>query len=472
MHSYNLQAKLTSSNWHLMLIKGHCGIGKSNKLAEKIKTLCHSDGSSVLILIISDWRSLVYSQKVLFKEFKSYLELDIKKLNSKDTLKLIISPESIHKLGATGYDIIILDEFETIIQNFSRPTMKKLKLSYNIYKSLLQSALLILALDATLDLDSLHIRDKYYALIYINTKKWNAELIGALKQGLKVYILMFASAEIAEALYKELASHGYQDKCFFNELLETKKRDIFANINDAVANLNYLIATPVITCSISIIIENFDIMFAYFRTLASLTSNEAYQMLHYIKKLNQNVVHVLTDLCGDNLLTDCEDLLHFISYRCNVTEYPNLEEAHYNKTFTLDGKWIFKPNASLETHLYNASCHNASRNDFVDLLANRLSECSYDICVAKNCPSIDLKITENNKGKELLLNDIDPAWRLALQKYNLAFFYKKTPEDITENFVKKYSQKKMQNVYSALVQAVNPLDNLHKNYRFMVIGNL
>ncbi|CAG8797280.1 23778_t:CDS:2, partial [Dentiscutata erythropus] len=202
---YNLQAKLTSGNRHLMLIKGHCGVGKSNKTAEEIKTLCHSDG------------------------FKSYLKLDMKKLNPKDTPKLIISPESIHKLGATGYDIIILDEFETITQNFSGPTMKKLKLSHNVYKFLLQSALLILALDAILDSDSLihlqniskidaenstviwnqHIRDKRHTLIHINTKKWNAELIGALRQGLKVYIPMFASAEMAEALHKELASHGY-----------------------------------------------------------------------------------------------------------------------------------------------------------------------------------------------------------------------------------------------------------------------
>ncbi|CAG8797281.1 23779_t:CDS:1, partial [Dentiscutata erythropus] len=249
--------------------------------------------------------------------------------------------------------------------------------------------------------------------------------------------------------------------------------------------------------------------FAHFCTLAGLTSNEAYQMLHHVRKLNQNVVYVLTDLRGDNLPTDREDLLHFISYRCNVAEYPDLEEAHCNKTLTLDGKWIFKPNASLETHLYNTSHRNASINNFVDLLADRLSECGYDISVAEDCPFIDSKITENNEGKELLLNvcsikkvldtekysmianapvlsdieasdireclereeDIDPAWRLALQKYNLASFYKKTPEDITEDFVKKYFQKEMRNAYSTLVQAVNPLDDLRENYRFMVIGD-
>ncbi|CAG8825408.1 10505_t:CDS:2, partial [Dentiscutata erythropus] len=150
-------------------------------------------------------------------------------------------------------------------------------------------------------------------------------------------------------------------------------------------------------------------------------------------------------------------------YRCNIAEYPDLEEAHCDKILTPDGRWIFKPNTSLETHLYNASCRNASRNDFVSLLTDRLSECGYNINIAEDCPSIDSNLTENNEGKELLLQvlsdiealdireclereeDIYPAYRLALQKYNLASFYRKTPEDITEDFVEKYSQKEMRN---------------------------
>ncbi|CAG8493894.1 1476_t:CDS:2, partial [Cetraspora pellucida] len=415
MHSYNLQAKLMSGNQHLMLIKRHCGVGKSNETAEEIRTLCHSNRSFISTLIISGQYSLAYGQKVLFEGFKFYLELNAKKLNPKDILKLIISLESIHKLGATGYNVIILDEFETITQNFSGPIMKKPKLSHDVYKSLLQSALLILALDATLDSDSLvHLQN----ISKIDAKNsTNVELIEALRQELKVYILMFASAEMAEALHKELESQGYQGKCFSKRLLETEKKEIFADINNVVANLDYLIATSVMTC-----------------------------------RLNQNVVHILTDLHSDNLPTDHKNLLRFISYQCNIAEYPDLEEAYCDKILTPDGRWIFKPNASLETHLYNASHHIASRNDFVSLLTDHLSECGYNINIAEDCPFIDSKLTENNEGKELLLQvlsdiealnireclereeDINLAYRLALQKYNLASFYKKTSEDITKDF--------------------------------------
>ncbi|CAG8705233.1 19511_t:CDS:2, partial [Gigaspora margarita] len=119
---------------------------------------------------------------------------------------------------------------------------------------------------------------------------------------------------------------------------------------------------------------------SYIEPLAGLTSNEAYQILRYIQKSNQNVVHVLTDLCGDNLLTDSEDLLHFIVYQCNIAEYLNLEEAYCDKTLTPNG-----------------------------------NKCSYDINIAKD--SIDSKITANNQNKELLLHVCSIQKVLDTEKY-------------------------------------------------------
>lgn len=90
-----------SGNRHLILVKGHCGIGKSNRTAEEIKMLYRPDGESlnsplraspVSILIISGRRSLARGQKTLYDGFKSYIDLDIQKLNPKDTPKLVISP--------------------------------------------------------------------------------------------------------------------------------------------------------------------------------------------------------------------------------------------------------------------------------------------------------------------------------------------------------------------------------------------
>src|SRR5437879_2219554 len=81
---------------------------------------------------------------------------------------------------------------------------------------------------------------------------------------------------------------------------------------------------------VSITIENYNI--AHFRTQAGLTC-------HDVRKLSCNVIHILTDLWSDNLPTDREDLFRFISYRCNIAEYPDLEEAHCDKILNPDGNW-------------------------------------------------------------------------------------------------------------------------------------
>ncbi|CAG8565323.1 11494_t:CDS:1 [Paraglomus brasilianum] len=62
---------------------------------------------------------------------------------------------------------------------------------------------------------------------------------------------------------------------------------------------------------------------------------------------------------------------------------------------------------------------------------------------------------------------MDPAYLLALQKYNLAHFYKAS-EYITVDFVERYSKKEMRNAYNGLVQAMDPLDNLRNKHRLII----
>ncbi|CAG8606735.1 10363_t:CDS:2 [Ambispora gerdemannii] len=71
-------------------------------------------------------------------------------------------------------------------------------------------------------------------------------------------------------------------------------------------------------------------------------------------------------------------------------KYSDLEEAHCDKTLTLNG-----------------------------LLADHLSECSYNISITKDYSSIDSKITENNEGKELLLNVSSIKKVLNTEKYSI-----------------------------------------------------
>ncbi|CAG8698286.1 10525_t:CDS:2, partial [Funneliformis mosseae] len=163
IQSYALQNVLNSKERHLILVKAHYSIGKSIQLSEELSDLKRLDSSLALVLILSGRRSLAHGQKALFKGFELYLDRN---------------PESLHKLSASGYNAIILDEFKTITQNFSGPTMgNKNTLCHDIYKSLLHSARLVIALDAFLDSSStVHLQDLTLIDAEKSTVHWNRYL--------------------------------------------------------------------------------------------------------------------------------------------------------------------------------------------------------------------------------------------------------------------------------------------------------
>ncbi|POG63787.1 hypothetical protein GLOIN_2v1484426 [Rhizophagus irregularis DAOM 181602=DAOM 197198] len=320
------------------------------------------DGSLATVLILSGRHSLAHGQKALFAGFELYLDHASVSFSLCANPRLIISPESLYKIDSSGYDVIVLDEFETITQNFSGLTMRKPALCHNIYKSLLHDASLVLALDVSLDTSGVthlqdlaligsenscvhwnrYLRNQREARFYISNNRWNSELLGSLESGLKVYIPMFSSPETALALHQKLESLGFRGHCFTKLLSEVEKKETFADINSAVRGLDYLIATPVMTCGINITVAGFDVAFAHFRTNAGIFFYSAYQMLYRVQILCSQRVHILTDLRRDSLPVFCEDLLAFIAHCCNYAKFPKLEEAHCERILTTDGHFVLK----------------------------------------------------------------------------------------------------------------------------------
>ncbi|CAG8717649.1 9120_t:CDS:2, partial [Funneliformis mosseae] len=280
---------------------------------------------------------------------------------------------------------------------------------------------------------------KRNARFYNTVSTWNAELLGTLSQGLKAYIPMFSSPETAESLHRELSKLGYRGKCFSRLLSEEKKKDIFGNVNNAVDGLDYLIATPVMTCECV--------------SDASSSKNLKRELSPHINRSS-----------------------------------PELS--------------IFTPNPLLETQLYNVSKTNLSKNDFVGTLANCFRECEYEILNGEVLPAIypeqtakvgaelSKAIRANKKDLDLakckaladapnidtlkaaeimeaLDNEIpvDETSRLALQKFNLASFYHIEPEKISEIFVADYAKPEMKKAFSGLSLSLLPQEELYERHK-------
>jgi hypothetical protein len=94
-----------------IIIKSHLGTGKTVAISEII----HGLNSNNRILIISPRKSYTYSQQGSLPDFTSYLDNPFGDLAH--VSRLIIQVESLHRIGAgfKKYDLVILDEIESIL---------------------------------------------------------------------------------------------------------------------------------------------------------------------------------------------------------------------------------------------------------------------------------------------------------------------------------------------------------------------
>lgn len=100
-----------SDNVNTLIIKSLLGTGKT----QFIKNNIIANGNYKRILVISPRKSYTHSQKGELSEFTSYLDVYVGDLSHVE--HLIIQVESLHRIGAgfQKYDIVLLDEVESIL---------------------------------------------------------------------------------------------------------------------------------------------------------------------------------------------------------------------------------------------------------------------------------------------------------------------------------------------------------------------
>lgn len=99
-----------TSDVNTLIIKSHLGTGKTVCIADIIR-----NGRYNRILVISPRKSYTHAQKGSFEEFTSYLEKPFGDLANENYL--IVQVESLHRIGNgfQKYDLVILDEIESIL---------------------------------------------------------------------------------------------------------------------------------------------------------------------------------------------------------------------------------------------------------------------------------------------------------------------------------------------------------------------
>ena len=280
-------------------VKSPMGTGKSHTLHELFKTNKYNN-----ILYLSSRRAFACSMANEFYDdgFKNYLDEDFSGYES----KIIISPESLFKLKTdTTFDLVVIDESESIIKIISSPTLQNDLFDTNTFKfmEIIKNSDKVIVMDAFLQQRSINaisdLRNPKESLFWINEYKQESKqlinyserqiFIDALKSKLKdgkKCVFVCGNRELGKQISLEL-SNKYKVQFYSRDNKLPNK----ANVNDLWNGLDLLIYTPTITCGISFTVEHYDELFMCISNVGSCIPRDLIQASRRVRKFKSNNLH-------------------------------------------------------------------------------------------------------------------------------------------------------------------------------------
>ena len=446
--SRKLREERKNMNINTLIIQSDLGTGKSyqiEKLCKKYKN--HYKRKLIITSRVS------YSTSILNRYNESGLDFKYYK-NEKDVSKcdnLVIQLESLWKIMANGkvlsFDLIILDECESVFNQFSSSTflnnMNKLK-NIDTFKYLTNNAKQVIFMDAFITKRTIEtirtfrpndkikmINNKYRngGLIFNELKMdedTNEEVIAKniynrLEKGEKIYgfISSIKSIKFIEDWINEKSNGKYKVKTYHGE---TEKKDKI--INDA--NIEWIKYDVVLTTSTITIGIDFKPSTPYFDCSfflgndMSCSIRDCLQALYRVRDLkSKNVYYLLKE----------KEKSMSLNYNANKKDFNNT----FDKSLEL-----MKNNKSLE-ELNDIVSENNDRKWILDILSWNIleanmnksfyKECFKYFCMIQNYKIIECK--EDNKKSEPVASDKTPNSMIKLLTDDEAYELQELGEERT-----------------------------------------
>lgn len=291
-----------------IVLDAQMGKGKTrfilNFLRRKYKT-----NPNASILVVSQRKTFTHFICDELKEYKIKSYLDVKNSDYDSHNSLAIQIESLHKIRSKVYDYIILDEVETIMNQFSSTTMEHVNNNFDALEYLISQAEATILADAFMNTRTMEYlksiktrRDKITLLkntqlflkdreaIQINGADFIDNVITALKSGKKIALISTSREDLLEyerAIRMNPDTQNkkikYYDKC--------SNKDDLKDVNEAWSDADIVMYTPVITTGISYTNEKHVFDTIYINCKNTCLSRDMMQMIMRIRTLRENKVY-------------------------------------------------------------------------------------------------------------------------------------------------------------------------------------
>lgn len=381
-----------------LVVQAQMKIGKTNGLKEIISK--HFPSSDITgesrIVFVSFRQTFAANIKDRFPEFTLYSDVVGPLTHS----KLIIQVESLMRIpmhvGQEPPDLFILDECESIFEQFGSGLHRNQHANFNIFKWMLANAKHVICMDANITLRTIRLLDRmrgkpirlhknlykvakddhYYFMR--DAGAWLHMLDCCVKNGERVVIPMNINRR-AEALFEFLQNRynghfmddTYGTKQTFpaktvaiynSKTLPSVKKAHFSDVNQTWAKYDILIYTPTVTAGVSFEKAHYDRMFGWFSD-QSCAAETCMQMMGRIRNVKNKQYFIYVDFRHMFFPITIEDIRHAVDKNryALVSNEANMFSFEYNSECNIvrhnsDYFWMWVENERIK---------NISKNTFL-----------------------------------------------------------------------------------------------------------
>lgn len=491
---YHDDEPVTFGNEPTIFIRAPMGYGKTEALIEHLRAF-----TSRRVVFVTFRRTFAASlcatlnsalgdscRFALYDHLRGPINLEV-------TPHLIIQAESLHRLNKScAPDLVVLDESESIISQFSSGNFKHLVGSLVIFQLLVRRATQLIAMDANLCDRTYNVLDRLGRVpvlqwyerasavkqyVYAAEKDWLLRLSKTLgtraqkenKMHKRVFISCNSLTQI-KRLEAWLAStfSWLTVQSYTSETNQKLKDEHFANINEAWSQFDVVITSPSVSAGVSFTKKHFTHGFSWF-CAASCDTETAAQMQKRPRSLSAREQHTFVQPGFESFPTSRKGLESFLKYDYQqIARYENLEGLRIgvddNGEVSVDTSDPF-----FTLWVENTRIRNLSRNDYrarlmaqydgptelvekandpaADMVLKRFREVS-DQSAQREAEMVAMAdVIDEERYRELADRrenylEVADSELLELRRYKLQTLY--APPDLTGAFVRQYEPPAMQ----------------------------
>lgn len=416
--------------------------------------------------------------------------------------RLIVQVESLHRLKMAAHpepvDLLVLDEAESILAQFNSGLHRHFNAAFAIFQWMLKTARHVVCMDANLGDRTyrtlLRMRPAHPPHFHWNRfaraaddvyrftadqGAWLERLHAALREGKRV-VLPTNSLTEAKA-YEEALRREFPKKkvmLYSSETAPSEKARHFGDVHTYWSGLDALIYTPTCSAGVSYELEHFDVLFGYFCD-ASCDVETCRQMLGRVRNIRTREHYICLRATGAALPTTIDDIRRLV-YDKRAGLYRSVEDTALQYEYEPDGTISYYESDYFHLWLETVRVGNLSRNEFARRFIDQVADTGARIEVlagtepaagaalltshrearedlkAARCEAVaaaaDLTPEEASQVREALQaqQDVDPANRLAYEKYQLRDAYAWHGRPLDPDFVAAYQNVDARRVYRNL----------------------